>query len=330
MTRYSKFNIIYWLQKWMDSVPGQTFLNYAYSWGASIVILGTLFKLTHIEGANLMLFIGMGTEVFVFFLSAFDRPFDKTTDGMDLQTHYTPNAINNGGAYEGFQPVENFDNPDEFENAEQFDNGEEVEGGEGVQYVGGQPRVGRPQGQPHGQVAAAYNGAGSAIIIGGTTVPQGTVMPDGSVEGAEGVEGAEAQQGGIVMPAGGVQGVSTAWVGQQQKITPEMAEATEKYVEELKNLTEMLGKVNEQSVRLTRDSEEMENLNRTLTGICKVYEMQLKSASQQIGTIDQINDQSKKMAQQIEQLNKIYARMIEAMTVNMRGATPPQQTGLEM
>ena len=55
MTRYSKFNIIYWLQKWMDSVPGQTFLNYAYSWGASIVILGTLFKLTHIEGANLML-----------------------------------------------------------------------------------------------------------------------------------------------------------------------------------------------------------------------------------------------------------------------------------
>ena len=46
MTIYSKFNIVYHLQKWMDSVPGQTFLNYAYSWGASVVILGTLFKLT--------------------------------------------------------------------------------------------------------------------------------------------------------------------------------------------------------------------------------------------------------------------------------------------
>ena len=45
----------------MDSVPGQTFLNYAYSWGASIVILGTLFKLTHLPGANLMMFVGMGT-----------------------------------------------------------------------------------------------------------------------------------------------------------------------------------------------------------------------------------------------------------------------------
>ena len=67
MTEYSKFNMVYRLQKWMDSVPGQTFLNYAYSWGASVVILGTLFKLTHLPGANFMLYLGMGTEVIVFF-----------------------------------------------------------------------------------------------------------------------------------------------------------------------------------------------------------------------------------------------------------------------
>ena len=83
---YSKFNVVYQLQKWMDSVAGQTFLNYAYSWGAAVVILGTLFKLTHLPGANTFLFLGMGTEVFVFFISAFDRPFDKTTDGMNLET----------------------------------------------------------------------------------------------------------------------------------------------------------------------------------------------------------------------------------------------------
>jgi hypothetical protein len=69
----------------MDSVAGQTFLNYSYSWGASIVILGTLFKLTHLPMANFFLFLGMGTEVFVFFISAFDRPFDKTTEGMSLE-----------------------------------------------------------------------------------------------------------------------------------------------------------------------------------------------------------------------------------------------------
>ena len=109
--------------------------------------------------------------------------------------------------------------------------------------------------------------------------------------------------------------------GAQQQ-APEMVEAQTKYVDALKSLTDMLGKVNEQSQRLARDSEEMENLNRTLTGIAKVYEMQLKGASQQVGTIDQINDQTRKMAQQIADLNAIYARMIEAMTVNMRAAAP--------
>lgn len=221
MTEYSKFNMVYRLQKWMDSVPGQTFLNYAYSWGASVVILGTLFKLTHLPGANLMLYLGMGTEVVVFFLSAFDRPFDKTADGMELAIH----------------------------------NSEE-------------------------------SGSGETPSISGSGSPQ-------------------VQGGGTVIIGGG------GFVGE------EMEEAASNYVAELNRLTEMLSKVSEQSMRLTRDSEEMENLNRTLTGICKVYEMQLKSASSQIGTIDQINEQTKHMAEQIAELNKIYARMIEAMTANI-------------
>ena len=95
---YSNTNIIAALQKWMDSAPGQTFLNYAYSWGASIVILGTLFKLTHLPGADFFLFLGMGTEVLVFFISAFDRPFDKVNDNVVLQTK-TSTIVSDGGGY---------------------------------------------------------------------------------------------------------------------------------------------------------------------------------------------------------------------------------------
>ncbi len=62
----------------------------------------------------------------------------------------------------------------------------------------------------------------------------------------------------------------------------------------------------------------MDNLNRTLTGINTIYEMQLKSISTQVGTIDQINEQTRKMARQIEELNGIYNRMIQALTVNMK------------
>ena len=68
---------------------------------------------------------------------------------------------------------------------------------------------------------------------------------------------------------------------------------------------------------MTQDSDEMLNLNLTLTGINTIYEMQLRSVRQQVGTIDQINEQTRRMAAQIEELNALYARMIEALTVNM-------------
>lgn len=305
MGDYSKFNIVYRLQKWMDSVPGQTFLNYAYSWGASIVILGTLFKLTHLPGANLMLFLGMGTEVFVFFLSAFDRPFDKTADGRDIPTHITEEYLETGkvtydtnDSVAGSQPV----------------SGSHPVSGEAV--VVGQPIVFAPG-------ATASQGIASAAISEGTASSpvSAAASPVSAATSDDKDADAAVQQSQSAAVQQSVAG-STAWVGGQQQITPEMEEAQNNYVEELKKLVETLEKVNEQSSRLTRDSEEMENLNRTLTGISKVYEMQLKGASQQIGTIDQINEQSRKMAQQIEQLNKIYTRMIEAMTVNMRAAAP--------
>ena len=305
MGDYSKFNIVYRLQKWMDSVPGQTFLNYAYSWGASIVILGTLFKLTHLPGANLMLFLGMGTEVLVFFLSAFDRPFDKTADGRDIPTHITEEYLETGkviydtnNSVAGSQPV----------------SGSRPVCGDAV--VVGQPIVFAPGATASQGIASAATSEGTASSP--VSAAASSVSASSSDDKDADVAVQQPQSAAVQQPVAG----STAWVGGQQQITPEMEEAQNNYVEELKKLVETLEKVNEQSSRLTRDSEEMENLNRTLTGISKVYEMQLKGASQQIGTIDQINEQSRKMAQQIEQLNKIYTRMIEAMTVNMRAAAP--------
>ena len=285
MTKYSKFNIIYRLQKWLDSVPGQTFMNYAYSWGASIVILGTLFKLTHLPGANFMLFLGMGTEVVVFFIAAFDRPFDKTADGMELPTHVGEVVMAPGST----DYPENQEKPESLESPE---------------YLEGPAQA--------GPVVVGGGGGGGTIIIGGG----GGSVSGGSVAGGQeapvvDTEAIAAVSSSVTTMAGGTV------VSPVPQVNPELEEATSNYVEELKNLTEMLHKVSEQSERLARDSEEMENLNRTLTGICKIYEMQLKGASAQIGTIDEINEQTRKMADQIAELNQIYTRMIEAMTVNM-------------
>lgn len=317
MGEYSKFNIVYHLQKWMDSVPGQTFLNYAYSWGASIVILGALFKLTHLPGANFMLFAGMGTEAIVFFLSAFDRPFDKTADGRDIPTHVTEEYLETGKVTYG-ETEEAAASAASGSSSAASVSGTPVSGGQTIIIGGGSFSGGAGVSAASSSSVAGSESEGAEQID--ESVAAAVAPGAGFSENGAAVAGATMTGGSVA--GGSVAGGNTAWVAGQQGVTPEMADAQNNYVEELKKLVETLEKVNEQSTRLTRDSEEMENLNRTLTGISKVYEMQLKGASQQIGTIDQINEQSRKMAQQIEQLNKIYARMIEAMTVNMRAAAP--------
>lgn len=316
MSNYSKYNVIYRLQKWMDSVPGQTFLNYGYSWGASIVILGALFKLTHLPGANFWLFFGMGTEVVVFFLSAFDRPFDKTDDGRELPTRVTFSgeqvfADEEAGDYadeSGYDTDESGD----YEHSDEAD----------------EANVAGEAGGAHSRVVYGRSGHRRTAAHSAAPSVHHDAQPTAADEAFDAAHAAVgAQPAAASMPT--AEQVAMAMLNYQrgdvegaQQQAPEMVEAQTKYVDALKSLTDMLGKVNEQSQRLARDSEEMENLNRTLTGIAKIYEMQLKGASQQVGTIDQINDQTRKMAQQIADLNAIYARMIEAMTVNMRAAAP--------
>ncbi|MBL4658696.1 MAG: gliding motility protein GldL [Flavobacteriales bacterium] len=51
-------------------------MAYLYGWGASVVILGALFKIQHYPGASFMLIIGLGTEAVIFFFSAFEPPHE--------------------------------------------------------------------------------------------------------------------------------------------------------------------------------------------------------------------------------------------------------------
>jgi gliding motility-associated protein GldL len=59
-------------QKFLKSKKYKTFMAYLYGWGASVVMIGAYFKLTHIPGADAMLAIGLGVEAIIFFMSAFE------------------------------------------------------------------------------------------------------------------------------------------------------------------------------------------------------------------------------------------------------------------
>lgn len=337
----SKINIVVRLQHWMDSVPGQTFLNYAYSWGASIVILGALFKLTHLPGGNFMLFMGMGTEVVVFFLSAFDRPFDKDEIGKELPHDYeTDEEI---AARLGLT-----DDDEEADDTDE-DTIEDTTADEAVSQPAVQPAaVDQPAAQPAAAAAqpVAQGMSGVVFVGGGAAAAPSAAATSATVDGggnaapetaaataAAAPNAAEAAQAAIAAatPAGAqpfdaeakrlaeiIRLANDELLRRAQAVlSPEMEEATQAYIAKLRTLADTFTKVDEQSARLAHDSEEMAQLNRTLTAINKTYDLHFQSISKQVGTIEQINEETRQLAKRIEELNGVYRRMIDAMAVNM-------------
>ncbi len=354
----SKLNIATRLQHWMDSVPGQTFLNYAYSWGAAIVILGALFKLTHLPGGNFMLFLGMGTEAVVFFLAAFDRPFDKKEIGKEL--------------------------PKDFETDEEIERAEGLWETQVTQAQVEATQVTTTQ-VAQAQTATDPQVEGSTIEVDTRVVAQSEAQPANNMAQAviataqqaaaaaqsalqamqTSTEGAQTNATPTQSPAGvspevaatlspavaehydAPEGQETVAQSAQQLsdiirlandellrrtqavLSPDMEAATEDYIAKLRTLNETLAKVDEQSARLTRDSQEMENLNRTLIGINKVYDLHFASISRQVTTIEEINNQTQQLAAKIEEVNRIYSRMMQTLNImgnpmatTNEGATP--------
>ncbi len=270
------------IQKWLRTKRGQTFLNYAYSWGASVVIAGALFKLTHTDGADIMLWLGMGTEVIVFFLAGFEP--QESMDAQELAEEVAENAA-----------------------------------------IAAQTNTSLSE-ETVAALASAATGMANAPIGGGTVIVGGGGVPAGGTIVING--GGGSSQAGEASPSAGepidaaqlAENISSAPVfrsAQFQSMAPEMQEATKAYVEQLTELTDTLKEVAEQSARLTRDSEEMENMNRTLTGINRFYEMQLKSVGTQSATIDEVNEQTRKLAGQLQELNEVYAKMVEALKMKI-------------
>jgi hypothetical protein len=290
---------------------GQRTFNYAYSIGASIVILGSLFKILHLPGADLMLILGMGTEAAIFFLSSFDEPAKD---------------------YKWEQVFPELDDP----------NAEPSHGVRGAQ-------------------------AGGTVIIGGGTV--------GAVSGAEAAAPVQGAAGGPVIIGGAAPAASGVVSG--GVVAPEgsadLSAATEKYVRQINDMTDQLAQLQTITASLseaqrtllesyeglkgesgatTGYAEQMQALSRNIAGLNTIYEIQLKSVSSQLDTIDKVNaglnniramyengsndsfrirQETEHMTQTLAQLNAIYERMLQAMTVNMgfQAARPAQPTAAQ-
>lgn len=305
------------ITRFLQSDGGQRFFNFAYSIGAAIVIWGALFKILHLPGGNFLLSLGMGTEVLMFILSAFDRP---------------PREYHWEEVFPAFDPDHQADEK-EGENA---------------------------------LIAAQGGGSGTTVIVtGGGNAAAGSAPHTVSVEHAKAAAGIP---GDISLTEEDSRSLSEsiakmAAASDQLARMAELTSATQQYLdqmasiaaemEHLRSTTAALNQVSdvlldsyraitENSENITRSStgyvEQMQDLNRNLTGLNTIYEIQLKSVSSQLDSIDRVNrgikdirdmyeksssqsaryvEETERMAHYMHQLNAVYEKMLTAMTVNM-------------
>lgn len=272
------------VERFLSGEKGQRFFNFAYSIGAAIVIWGALFKILHLPGGNMLLSIGMGTEVLMFVLTAFDRP--------PREYHW-----------EEVFPVLSSKNPDD---RPEFNGGTGEIGG--VRIVGNAP------------MEATIAGTVPANAVGQRPAATEVILPDDATP-------------------------SERYAAQMTALSEQM-DQLRKTTESLNHVSEVLLEsyraITENSENITRSSsgyvEEMQSLNRNIAGLNTIYEIQLKSVSSQLDSIDRVNkgikdirdmyekssamserycEETEKMARYMQQLNQVYEKMLHAMTINM-------------
>ncbi len=324
MGKYKKYKSK--VAEFLSSDKGQRFFNFAYSIGAAVVIWGALFKILHLPGGNFLLSLGMGTEVVMFILSAFDNP---------------------GKSYHWEDVFPVLATRDE-EDRPQF-------GGGGGGIVGGNGGTVIINGAPEGGVVGDVVGGGN---IGNSGVQVTPADARRAVGIPEGIDLSEEDSKSL---SESIQKMSAA--ADQLSRMAELTDATQQYLsqlaaisaqmDQLRTATESLTQVSNtllnsyQAITSNSDGlneqstgyvEQMETLNRNINGLNTIYEIQLKSVSSQLDNIDRVNTgiknisrmyesamgdsdrycrETEKMTQYIQQLNSVYEKMITAMTINM-------------
>lgn len=310
------------LSAFISSNKGQRFFNFAYSIGAAIVIWGALFKILHLPGGNTLLSIGMGTEVLMFILTAFDRPPKE----YDWEEVFPQLREKKGKADSESEPDTDAETVADEPDSDDL--------------------------QPEPEAPAQNGGAPATIVIGGIPAQSGPIVV-GNPAVAQAVDSRDPSMV-VTATAGDVAGSTEQYIEQLGGITAQLAKlqgTTQALNEVSEVLLQSYRVISENSDSITESSrgyvEEMQNLSRNIGGLNTIYEIQLKSISSQLDAIDRVNrgikdirdmyeksadqsarycEETERMARYMQQLNAVYERMIQAMTMNMYNPMMPGAT----
>ena len=297
--------------RFLKSDSGQRFFNFAYSIGAAIVILGALFKILHMPAGNYLLSIGMGTEVLMFVLTAFDKP--------EKEYHW-----------EEVFPVLASQNPED--RPDFTSGGGIVIGGGGVSgegYEGGDINISVAEAKGAVGLPPGVNLSEEDTLSLSESIAKMAAASDQLSRMAELTDATQqylSQMAGISEQMQKLQATTTA-----------LNEVSQTLLNSYQAITNNSQNISESS---TGYVDQMQALNHNISGLNTIYEIQLKSISSQLENIDRVNrglkdirDMYEKSAAEsahycdetaryMKQLNSVYEKMVKAMTVNMYRPMP--------
>ena len=277
------------VEAFLSGEKGQRFFNFAYSIGAAVVIWGALFKILHLPGGNALLSIGMGTEVLMFVLTAFDRP--------PKEYHW-----------EEVFPVLSSNNPE--------DRPDFTGGGGGAVIVGGGGEALSGEAAEGGTITINGAGAGTAGVVAGVA---GNVegMTDVNEQYVTQVAAINEQMEQLRQTTEALNHVSSVLLESYRAITdnPEnITSSSTGYVEQMTSLNRNIAGLNTiYEIQLKSISSQLDNIDKVNQGLKAISHMYEQSASES----NRYCEETHKMAQYMQQLNSVYEKMITAMTINM-------------
>lgn len=274
------------VEAFLSGEKGQRFFNFAYSIGAAVVIWGALFKILHLPGGNALLSIGMGTEVLMFVLTAFDRP--------PKEYHW-----------EEVFPVLSSNNP---EDRPDFNGG-----GSGAVIVGGGGEALSGEAAAGGTITINGAGAGTAGVVSGNV--EG--MTDVNEQYVTQVAAINEQMEQLRQTTEALNHVSSVLLESYRAITDNSENITSSstgYVEQMTSLNRNIAGLNTiYEIQLKSISSQLDNIDKVNQGLKAISHMYEQSASES----NRYCEETHKMAQYMQQLNSVYEKMITAMTINM-------------
>ena len=292
MGKYKKYKNS--VEAFLSGEKGQRFFNFAYSIGAAVVIWGALFKILHLPGGNALLSIGMGTEVLMFILTAFDRP--------PKEYHW-----------EEVFPVLASKNP---EDRPEFKGG----GGGGAVVVGGGVAGVGVAGGAEGAYAGgeiAGGGVVGGVVYAGGEAPDVDGMTTVTEKYMEQVAAISEQMEKLKETTEALNKVSNVLLESYRAITDNSDNITESstgYVEQMTSLNRNIAGLNTiYEIQLKSISSQLDNIDKVNKGLKNISGMYERSAEES----NRYCEETQKMAQYMQQLNSVYEKMITAMTINM-------------